>query len=485
MKEKIFKSIVSVALVICLILNLIPLPVCDTVIEAKAVGGISSLTCAGFISDTTRQNYIDVMMQHYLNTNSKLTTTLDNGYCVVFMFEGGSDNYTKTPYQDAVGTVRTQAVVIVVKKDSSGNAYIDYYNESCSSIPDDANWTSGGSCDGSTTVLDGIYSMQTWNHTGPYAALNLYDATWSWYTPTPGSTGKGNYCSGINVHTRRSNYTGGRSAGYAQSAGCQLISYGENPSNGFNDFMKSVTGITWNPWDYPTLNTFAAPGSFKGYYVLDRQLGLVNPSGTEYGTGSLATLYTKGDLDEITKFSTNARANANFSYLDKCPSYPAYCNIEVTLQGAPINTLPCSSGTDKSTTIESATKGDKYVATAIYKNLYGNYWYKIQTKSGKTGYIYGGEVKYLSQLTSDVVLQNATPPNGHPTGTAFYLNGTVKSTYNDITKVEAAVYKGFGTTGEKPIGGSESVVTKSYTIEGSKVDNDTWFNKIEPGKYTM
>ena len=234
MKEKIFKSIVSVALVICLILNLIPLPVCDTVIEAKAVGGISSLTCAGFISDTTRQNYIDVMMQHYLNTNSKLTTTLDNGYCVVFMFEGGSDNYTKTPYQDAVGTVRTQAVVIVVKKDSSGNAYIDYYNESCSSIPDDANWTSGGSCDNCTTVLDGIYSMQTWNHTGPYAALNLYDATWSWYTPTQGSTGWGNYCSGINVHTRRSNYTGGRSAGYAQSAGCQLISYGENSSNGFN-----------------------------------------------------------------------------------------------------------------------------------------------------------------------------------------------------------------------------------------------------------
>lgn len=484
MKGKILKRFVALAIVFCMLLNMLPSSMGDFVIEAKAVSGISSLTCAGFISDTTRQNYIDVMMQHYLNTNSKLTTTLDNGYCVVFMFEGGSDNYTNTPYVDAVGSTRTQAVVIVVKKDSSGNAYIDYYNESCSSIPDDANWTSGGSCDNCTTVLDGIYSMQTWNHTGPYAALNLYDATWSWYTPTQGSTGWGNYCSGINVHTRRSNYTGGRSAGYAQSAGCQLISYGENSSNGFNDFMKSVTGITWNPWNYPYFNTFASTGSFKGYYVLDRQLGLVNPSGTEYGSGSLATLYTKGDLDAITQFSTNARANASFSYLDKCPSYPAYCNIEVTLEGAPINTLPCSSGTDKSTTIESAVKGDKYVATAIYKNLYGNYWYKIQTKSGETGYIYGGEVKYLSQITPDVKLQNATPPNGHPTGTAFYLNGTVKSTYNDITKVEAAVYRGFGTTGEKPIGGSETITTKSYKIEGSKVDNDTWFNKIEPGKYT-
>lgn len=488
MKRRILKSIMSLVIALCMIVNIIPMPIQveDYIIEAKAVGGIDSLTCAGFISDSTRRNYIDVMMKHYLNTNSKLTNTLDNGYCVVFMFEGGSDNYTDIPYQDAEYTTRTQAVVIVVKKNSSGNAYIDYYNESCSSIPDDANWTSGGSCDNCTTVLDGIYSMQTWNHTGPYAALNLYDATWSWYTPTPGSTGWGNNCSGINVHTRRSDYCGGRNANYAQSAGCQLISYGESSSNGFNDFMKSVTGITWNPWNYPSFNTFASSsvGVFKGYYVLDRQLGLVSPSGVEYGNGSLATLYTKGDLDAITQFSTNARANANFSYLDKCEEHPSYCDIEVTLDGAPINTLPCSSGTDKSTTIESAVKGDKYVATGIYKNLYGNYWYRIQTKSGETGYIYGGEVKYISAKTPDVTLQNATAPNGHPTGTAFYLNGTVKSTYNDITKVEAAIYRGFGTTGEKPIGGSETVTTKSYKIEGSKVDNDTWFNRIEPGKYT-
>lgn len=484
MKERIIKKILVFVIVLCMIFNLVPMLMNGFMIEAKAVSGIDSLTCAGFISDTTRRNYIDVMMKHYLNTNSKLTQTLDDGYSVVFMFEGGSDNYTNTPYQDAVGTVRTQAVVIVVKKNSSGNAYIDYYNESCSSIPDDANWTSGGAYDNSTTVFDGIYRMITWNHTGPYAALQLSDATTSWYTPTPGQTGGPNYCSGINVHTRRSNYTGGRSANYAQSAGCQLISYGENSSNGFNEFMKSVTGITWNPWEYPTFNTFASTGAFKGYYVLDRQLGLVSPSGVEYGSGSLATLYTTGDLNALTQFSTNARANASFSYLDKCTEYPSYCNIEVTLDGAPINSLPCSSGTDKSTTLESAVKGDKYVATGLYKNLYGNYWYKIQTKSGGTGYIYGGEVKYLSQMTPDVTLQNATAPNGHPTGTAFYLNGTVKTTYNQITKVEAAVYRGFGTTGEKTIGGSETITTKSYKIEGSKVDNDTWFNKIEPGKYT-
>ncbi|MBE5927460.1 MAG: hypothetical protein E7270_10940 [Lachnospiraceae bacterium] len=484
MKGRIIKRIVAVLIAICMSVNIIPTPMGGFVIEVEASVGLGSLTCAGFIEDTTRRNYIDIMMKHYINTNSKLVTTLDNGYCVVFMFEGGSDNYSTIPYQDAVYTTRTQAVVIVVKKDSNGNAYIDYYNESCSSIPDDANWTSGGSCDNCTTVLDGIYSMQTWNHTGPYAALNLYDATWSWYTPTPGSTGWGNYCSGINVHTRRSNYSGGQSAGYAQSAGCQLISYGENSGNGFNDFMKSVAGITWNPWEYPSFNTFASTGAFKGYYVLDRQLGLVSPSGVEYGSGSLATLYTKGDLDAITSFSTNARANANFSYLDKCSEYAAYCDIEVTLEGAPINSLPCSNDTDESKTLETAKKGERYVATGLFKNAYGNYWYRIQTKSGGTGYIYGGEVKYISQKTPDVTLKDATPPNGHLAGTGFYLNGTVKSTYNEITNVEAAVYEGFEKSGEKKIGGSESVSTRNYVIEGSKVDEDTWFNRISAGKYT-
>ena len=225
MKGKVLKRVVAIVLTLCMVLNVMPTPMGNFMIEAEAAVGLGSLTCSEFISDTTRRNYIDIMMKHYINTNSKLVTTLDQGYSVVFMFEGGSDNYTTVPYKEAEYTTRTQAVVIVVKKNSSGNAYIDYYNESCSSIPDDANWTSGGSYDNCTTVLDGIYSMQTCNHNGQYAALNLYDATWSWYTPTPGSTGWGNYCSGINVHTRRSNYCGGRSANYAQSAGCQLISY--------------------------------------------------------------------------------------------------------------------------------------------------------------------------------------------------------------------------------------------------------------------
>ena len=170
------KRILAFILALCLMVGMIPV---HFAVEAEAVSGIENLTCASFISDPTRQNYIDVMMKQYLNSYSKLRDTLDNGNSVVFMFEGGSDNYSisNSVYDDYAGDIRTQAVVIVVKKDSSGNAYIAFSNEYCSSIPCDANWCTGAAYSGSTTVLDGIYAMYTCNHNGSYAALTTCPGT--------------------------------------------------------------------------------------------------------------------------------------------------------------------------------------------------------------------------------------------------------------------------------------------------------------------
>lgn len=174
--KKLTKRIMAMLLALCMIFGVVPAPV-RLQIEAEAVTGIGSLSCSGFISDTTRRNYIDVMMKYYLNNNSKLTTALDNGKSVVFMFEGGSDNYTNSNYSDCADDIRNQAVVIVVKKNSAGDVYIAYYNEDCSSIPDDANRCTGAAYSGSTTVMDGIYSIVTCNHTGPYAALRTNAST--------------------------------------------------------------------------------------------------------------------------------------------------------------------------------------------------------------------------------------------------------------------------------------------------------------------
>ena len=124
MKLSVSKRILSAVLVLCTLLSFVPV---FHAVEANAVSGIDSLTCSGFISNSIAQNYIDVMMRYYLNNNSKLRTTLDNGLSVVFMFEGGSDYYwSGNDYNNSAYDVRNQATVIVVKKNSSGNAYIDF-----------------------------------------------------------------------------------------------------------------------------------------------------------------------------------------------------------------------------------------------------------------------------------------------------------------------------------------------------------------------
>lgn len=159
------KRIWAVVLALSMLLTLIPVAV---PVEAEAVSGVNSLTCADFISNPIPQKYIDTMMRYYINSSTTLQNTLNNGLSVVFMFEGGSDNYWNGTTYGGYGTTRNQAVVIVVKKDSSGNAYIAYYCENCSSIPDQpTQCTQGVGNSGSTTLMDGTYSFYTWNHTGP------------------------------------------------------------------------------------------------------------------------------------------------------------------------------------------------------------------------------------------------------------------------------------------------------------------------------
>jgi hypothetical protein len=174
---------------------------------------------------------------------------------------------------------------------------------------------------------------------------------------------------------------------WANSAGCQVIGYGAYDSNSFNEFMKVTAGITWNSYS-SYRNTFSSTGYYKGYYVVDRQLGITSPSGTDYGSGSLYELYTKGDLDAITAWSTAQRANANFGYISQCDSYPAHCEIEMFMS-TEVNSLPCSvNSDDECEVVETCSIGDIYEATGLYRNTYGNLWYEIITKSGDTGYVY-------------------------------------------------------------------------------------------------
>lgn len=469
------KRILSLLMALCLMAGLLPV---FAPVEAEAVTGIDDLTCASFISNTWHRTYIDTMMRHYLNTQSKLRTALDNGKNVIFMFEGGSDNYPSNTYEDSAYDTRTQAVVIVVKKNSSGKAYIAFYCENCSSLPDDPDNCTGAAYTGATTLMDGIHAIQTINHTGPYGALNTLTYT-GYYTPPGNQNGYTNGASGINIHTRTSAGSGG-----GWSLGCQVIGYGNSSANEFNAFMKAVTGITYNVWvTYKSALYTITAYQDMGYYVLDRQLGCENASGTHYGSGSLIEMYNSTALTNITAWSTAQRAQANFGYLSGCTPYASHCEIEIT-ENTQINSLPCSVGTEDSTTLEYPQIGDRYTATKMYKNTYGNLWYEVTTKSGKTGYAYAGATRYIKDSTSDITLSGATFPNGHVAGSTFVVNGTIKSPYNQLTKASVYIRSGFGSNGSTVTGYQDTVSGSSYTLNNSNIDYNTNFGSLTAGQYT-
>lgn len=476
MKKLFGKRLLSLLLALSLVLGAIPML---APVEAQAVSGIDDLTCAGFISNAWHRTYIDTMMKHYLNTQSELRTALDNDKNVIFMFEGGSDNYPSNEYEDSAYDTRTQAVVIVVKKDAStGNAYIAFSCEDCSSVPDDPDDCTGAAHYGAVTIIDGIYGIQTTNHTGPYGALNTY-ASQGYYTPPANQNGYMNGCSGVNIHTRTSAGSGG-----GWSLGCQVIGYGNSSANKFNEFMKKVAGVTYNVWvSYKSALYTITSGRDMGYYVLDRQLGCENASGTRYGDGSLIEMYNSTALTNITEWSAEQRAQANFGYQSQCTPYASHCEVEVT-ENTQINSLPCSVGTDESETIEYPNIGDRFTTTKMYKNTYGNFWYEVTTKSGKTGYLYAEATNYIKDITTDIALTGATFPNGHVAGSTFVVNGTIKAPYNQITKASVYIRSGFGANGTAVTGYQDSVNGNSYALENSTIDYNTDFGSLAAGKYT-
>ncbi|MBQ8533428.1 MAG: hypothetical protein IJ462_01180 [Clostridia bacterium] len=394
------KKVIAVILTVMLVMTALPFSFGITA-SAATIGGLDSLSCASFISNTTAQKYIDKMMKYYINNYSYLQTTLTSGQSVVFMFEGGSDNFTggNSNYELVVGDTRNQAVCIVVELNSSGNAYIPFFSENCSSVPDNpTNCTNGVAYSGSTTVKDGIYSFYTWNHTGPYAAFQL-NLGQGYYTPTANLNGYTAGASGLNIHTRSTNTCNGVS--WSWSAGCQVIGSGAYSDNVFNSFMKTVANISWNPWiDYynKSFNTFASTGTTKGYYVLDRQLGKYSASGTKYGSGSLIALYNQTALDNITAFSTTASANApDIEEIDYTTYYYPACPSDSETMYATMNSMGIvgNYANLKKIALANGYAENTYSGTAEQNTAILNHWkqglLKNPDATGSPAYPYAAE----------------------------------------------------------------------------------------------
>ena len=461
------KSIVCLLLTIAILVS--AFPIFSVSVDADT-DEFASLTCASFISNAERRQYIDTMMKYYLNANPEIVTALDNGKSAIFMFEGGSDNYTGSGYSTSASNIRNQAVCIVVQK-KNGSYTIAFYDENSSSIPSQPQATTGGASNGQTTLMDGVYKVITWNHQGKYGALQVVTSK-GYYTPPSNLNGLVNTASGINIHTR----TSGRaeSGGSAWSWGCQVIGYGNDSSNAFNSFMKTVAGISYNVWNYwGSFNTITS-GKDAGYYILDRQLAL----------GGLTALYNSTALANITKASKDAYTAATANYLSKSSYYPSHCEITTT-KSIKAMSYPCTSDVDsESTVIATLQANQTVVANALFRNTLGEYWYRIICYGTTPAYIYAGDTTFVRELRTDVRIENANSPSNIATGNVFVVEGEIKTTYNLITGVSAYALKGFDLNGEIATGTRASTSSYSYSLQGSALDNALEFNKLSAGEYT-
>ncbi|MBQ3215261.1 MAG: hypothetical protein IJB11_03995, partial [Oscillospiraceae bacterium] len=243
------------------------------------------------------------------------------------------------------------------------------------------------------------------------------------------------------------------------------------------------------------------PGySSAGHYVV-----VIGRSGTTYQildpwqravtsmtvSGASATYskygYTTYDtIDQIHQWynsSATIDSTTTTDYTSSLEFLPSHCKVKCNISMT-VNTLPCSIGSNGSTSIETYAIGDIYTTTGIYKNTFGNYWYQVISKSGKVGYMYGDNADLVEVLDSDITLTGASYPNGHVVGSGFNLSGTVSASYNQLTNVTLKVHSGFGTSGAQVVGYSDATTGKSYPLAYSNIDAYTKFGTLTTGNYT-
>lgn len=273
---------------------------------------IKSSLSVSFISNSTNKQYINTMINYYLNEHAQLLSTLKAGNPVVMFFEGGSDNVDNSKY-NSDNKYRMSAVCIVLKYNFTSNSvYIAYANENCTTMPDHplayGSYDNGrGSEYGTATLKDGIYGIYTVNHQGKYASFNVRN-NGSGSVPAVYMKSNGGYselnASGINIHTRTLPYVSGQSNPW--SAGCILVG-ASTPFADYNSFIETTAPSTTTK----TTTTYKSNSIYKyssgtgvscGMLVMDRYL---------YRSKMLGIYKNQNAIDCITNFSLQSYINAS------------------------------------------------------------------------------------------------------------------------------------------------------------------------------
>ena len=172
------------------------------------------------------------------------------------------------------------------------------------------------------------------------------------------------------------------------------------------------------------------------------------------------------------------------SYLSSCTYYPAHCKIKVNTS-TNINSQPCGvSSANGSVKQGTASSGQTYTATGLYRNSSGEYWYRVATSYGDASYLAASNTSYVSQITSDITLSGKDAPDAHVAGKSFTVAGTIESDYNRLDTASCYVYPGFDQGNNATTGYTDNVGGTQYVLNNSNIDYNVKFGSLTAGNYT-
>lgn len=335
-----------------------------------------SLDFSDLIRSSDYKRYVQMMLDYYLRNDETIRDTLQKGYSAVFLFEGCSDNMDDAELSD-LSYYRVSAVCVALRLDESGEPYICYYNENCSTLPDRpldyGSWyfPDVGSV-GPATVCDGTYELYSVYHGGAYEALHIRTSYEDTTIPAVYMTPEGytvQRATEINIHTRTGNHTLIRDM---WSAGCILVGSGS-----FSEFTELIESTYYRDYDY---------------FVVDRKVGCVTIN-RQCLKEQLYQLYE--DADAVDMLLAESRQSLPEQYLRQCSETETYAS-PIMLQAArdtSLMSLPCSNGTDaRSVLLETIPEGEILEITGSIRNSMGNLWYALDF-DGDDGYVYSEDTE--------------------------------------------------------------------------------------------
>lgn len=256
-----------------------------------------------------------------------------------------------------------------------------------------------------------------------------------------------------------------------------IVNYGEDISDAV---LKAKAG------DYSGLQ----PGDIIGWMNGNDRHVLIY-AGLKSGTPWMVEFTGSGYLDRAitADYQNRFQRGARVADLDNSTpelisqKYNSHCNIMITSDNAYVKSMPCSKDTDPdSVDVEKAHKGDAYEAMMLCKNKWGLLWYQVKARNGKTGYVYAGDTKFIDQRLDDVGVDDPVSPTNIKKGNPFSIGGHIYSTHQAITRVQAWVTNTDDTV-DYLYGHADNLVTASYDLGGSAVDNMLKFDSLGVGTY--